>query len=273
MHITFDDEFNTFSRYVDTRGNITCSAGGMGTWQTVYDFCSRTIASNDEAEVYIDPGFLSYLKKESAAEAEVDSDNPFSISDGVLAIKATTSTPQIHNAVGEWAQYTSGLITTQFSFSQTYGYFETRMKLPKGRGLWPAFWLLPTDKAWPPEIDALEAFGDTSVNGQGGPTMIHYGSISTIKSENCGAWHNVGVDVTAGFHTYGVDIEPTGITYYFDGQAYATCPPNSETDKPFYILIDLAIGGPSSWPGAPDTSTTWPRYLYVDYVRAYQHSS
>jgi beta-glucanase (GH16 family) len=76
--------------------------------------------------------------------------------------------------------------------------------------------------------------------------------------------------VTAGFHTYGVDWEPDGITYYFDGTPYASCPPNPAADKPFYILINLAVGGVGSWPGVPTASTTWPAELKIDYVRAYQ---
>jgi beta-glucanase (GH16 family) len=270
MTMTFDDEFNSFSRYADSSGNVTCQSGGTGTWQTVYDFCSRTNSANNEAEVYIDPAFLAFLKKESIALAEVDTNNPFSISNGILAIKANPSSQQVLSAVGPWAQYTSGMITTEYSFSQTYGYFEIRAKLPAGSGLWPAFWLLPVDKSWPPEIDAMEAFGDTSPTGQGGRTMIHYASHSQVSSESCGAWHNVGVDITQGFHTYGVDIEPQGITYYFDGTPYATCPSNSGTNKPFYMLVNLAVGGKGSWPGTSTIANMWPAYLDVDYVRAYQ---
>jgi beta-glucanase (GH16 family) len=270
MRMTFDEEFNTFSRYVDANGNVTCDPGGTGIWQTVYYFCSRTSPSNDEAEVYIDPGFLAYLKNESESTAETDSDNPFAISNGILSIKAAPSSQQVLSAVGSWAKYTSGMITTQFSFSQQYGYFEMRAKLPAGKGLWPAFWLLPVNKAWPPEIDALEAFGAPNPQGEGGLTMIHYGSHALTSAENCGGWHDVGVDITQGFHTYGVDVEPTGITYYFDGKPYTTCPANSAVTEPLYMIVNLAVGGTGSWPGTPGSSNVWPAYLYVDYVRAYQ---
>jgi beta-glucanase (GH16 family) len=270
MTRTFDDEFNTFNRYTDVSGNVTCSSGGVGTWQTVYYFCSRTNPGNAEAEVYTDPSFWAYLKSEPLSTAETDSDNPFSISDGVLSIKAAPASQQVTSAVGSWAQYTSGMITTQYSFSQKYGYFEMRAELPVGKGLWPAFWLLPTSQAWPPEIDALEAFGDPNPSGDGGNTMIHYGSHSLQSAENCGGWYNVNTNITTGFHTYGVNIEPSGITYYFDGNAYATCPANSEANQPFYMIINLAIGSSASWPGAPDASTPWPATLKVDYVRAYQ---
>jgi beta-glucanase (GH16 family) len=267
MFQTFNEDFNTFSRYVDAKGNITCEAGGKGTWQTVYNFCSRTQPSNGEEEVYIDPGFIAFLKKISTTTAETDIDNPFSISNGILAIRATPSSPQILQAVGSWAKHTSGLITTEFSFFQTYGYFEMRAKLPPGKGLWPAFWLLPKDETWPPEIDVLEAFGDVGVNGDGGKTLIHYASHGVKKIDGCGAWHDVGVDLSADFHTYGVNIEPDKITWYFDRKPYASCHPNPDTNKPFYMLINLAVGG---WPGSPDANTPFPAYMYIDYVRAYQ---
>jgi beta-glucanase (GH16 family) len=268
MHLTFDDEFNDFSRYVDSAGNVTCDPGGSGTWQTVYDFCSRTISSNYEAEVYLDPSFLSYFN--STHQIQTQTASPFSINNGVLSIEAAPIDPNIASAVGEWAKYTSGLITTQFSFSQTYGYFEMRAKLPLGKGLWPAFWLLPTNKQWPPEIDAVEAFGGPNPTGQGGVSTIHYQSILTDQTKSCGAWVNIKKNITQDFHSYGVDVEKNGITYYFDGQAYAQCPPNPESDQPFYMLIDLAVGSPQSWPGSPESSNNWPAFLNVDYVRAYQ---
>lgn len=100
--------------------------------------------------------------------------------------------------------------------------------------------------------------------------MIHYGSHALVANQSCGGWYNVGVDITAAFHTYGVDIEPTGITYFFDGKPYATCPANSATDKKFYMIINLAVGASGAWPSAPDAANVWPANLYVDYVRAYQ---
>lgn len=270
MHRTFNGTFSVFSRYVDKNGNVTCNPGGVGIWQTVYYFCSRTSAGNNEAEVYIDPGFLAYLKHESTAAAATSPDNPFSTSNGILAIRAEPSNSLIQNAVGSWAKYTSGMITTQFSFSQTYGYFEMRAKLPAGKGLWPAFWLLPTNKHWPPEVDAMEAFGGPNPNGKGGVTWIHYGSHALVAKQNCGGWYNTGINLTTSFNTYGVDIEPTGITYYFDGKAYARCPANSATDSPFYMIANLAVGGPGSWPGEPTSANVWPAHLYIQYIRAYQ---
>lgn len=267
MKMTFHDEFNALSRYLDANGNVSCASGGKGTWQTVYNFCSRTQFGNNEEQVYTDPGFLAYLKKESATSSEVDPDNPFSVSRGVLAIKAAPSSLAVQKAAGSWAKYTSGLITTQFSFTQTYGYFEARMKVPAGAGLWPAFWLLPIDETWPPEIDAMETFGDVGVTGEGGRSKIHYASHALTKDASCGVWYDAGVDLTSDFHVYGVNVEQDVITYYLDRKPYAVCQANPDAHKPFYMLLNLAVGG---WPGSPTAQTKWPAYLYIDYVRAYQ---
>ena len=268
MHLTFADEFTSFSRYTDSKGNITCEPGGVGTWQTVYHFCSRTIPSNFEAEIYIDQNFLDYLAQSTGNTTAATS--PFTISNSILNIEAKPADAVITKAAGAWAKYTSGLITTQFSFAQQYGYFEMRAQMPAGSGLWPAFWLLPVDKSWPPEIDVMEAFGGKNSNHEGGVTSIHYASHTVKKGGLCGDWHDVGVDITKGFHTYGVNWQPDTITYFFDGVAYATCPGNGDANQPFYLLVNLAVGSSASWPGSPSAATPWPAVMQVDYVRAYQ---
>ncbi len=273
MHLTFSEEFDELSLYVDKNGKTTCESGGVGRWQTVLHFCSRTIWTNHEAELYIDPSFLSYWK-DKRPEGSITSISPFSIEKGILSIMANPAEKEIQTIAGPWAQYTSGLLTTEFSFSQTYGYFEMRAKFPKGEGLWPAFWLLPIDETWPPEIDIVEFFGGKNEENQGGLTMIHNAShiVDPKLSKYCGTWHDMKVDVTKDFHTYGVNWQPDGITYYFDGKPYTTCPPNPLANKPFYILVNLAVGGAGSWPGTPDSSNLWPAYVYIDYIRAYSHN-
>jgi len=271
MKMTFSDEFDTFSRYLDANGNVTCDPDGTGTWQTVYYDCRRTTAANNEAQEYIDPNFISYFNSVTSTANPTSATNPFSVSDGILSIEAAPSDQPLKDVLGSWAQYTSGMITTEHSFSQTYGYFEIRAQVPAGRGLWPAFWLLPADKSWPPEIDAMESFGATNpASGEGSATMIHYASHVPPDNQTCGAWYDTNVDVTAGFHTYGVDWEPNAITYYFDGTPYATCPGNPAANKPFYMIVNLAVGGNGSWPGPADATTKFPAYLNIDYVRAYQ---
>src|SRR5476649_2281750 len=136
--LSFDHEFNTFT---------SSPSGANGAWQTTFYFGGRTLSGNGEQEFYSDSSVGS---------------NPFSLQNGALQISATPG----GNSAG--LPYTSGLITTEGNFTQTYGYFEMRAQLPAGQGMWPAFWLLPADKSWPPELDPLEAFGATNANGEGG---------------------------------------------------------------------------------------------------------
>ena len=267
MHLTFEDNFDSLDFYTDGKGNIACQEGGVGRWQTVYHFCSRTIFANKEAQLYTDKIFFDYLARQGSTTT---TPLPFSTENGILSIEARPIDPIVQKAVGPWAKYTSGLLTTQFSFSQIYGYFEMRAKLPKGKGVWPAFWLLPTDRTWPPEIDVMEAFGGSNRFHEGGPTEIHYATHAVKKDESCGAWMDFATDVTDTFHTYGVLWEATGVTYYFDGTPYAHCAITGDFHKPFYMLLNVAVGGEDSWPGAPDTTTVWPARMEVDYVRAFQ---
>jgi len=270
MTLTFNEDFKSFKQYTDADGNISCGPGGSGIWQTVYHFCSRTNASNFEAELYIDPQFIAHLKKVLPIEAQSDPDNPFSTDNGILTITAKPSSKEVIEAAGWWAKYTSGFISTQFSFSQQYGYFEMRAKMPKGKGLWPAFWLLPIDKSWPPEIDVMEFFGDVNEKGEGGLTKIHYASHAIEKGKSCGEWADMGVDLTVEFHTYGVKWEPSGFIFYFDDKPYATCPTNTDANQPMYLVANLAVGGAGSWPGEPNSATVWPSEMNIDYIRAYK---
>jgi beta-glucanase (GH16 family) len=233
--LTFDDEFNAFSW-----------AGTGGTWQTNFYFGGRSLPSNGELEFYSD------------ASVGV---NPFAIQNGALDI---TASPSTNVAASGGLPYTSGLITTQTSFSQTYGYFEMRAQLPSGQGMWPAFWLLPADKSWPPELDPLEAFGAPNANGEGGATQFHLGTISSNGAQNFGTWIDTGVNLTQGYHKFGLLWDPQHLTYFFDGQQVAQTATPSDMNKPMYMLANLAVGG--NWVGAPAGETA---QLKIDYIRAY----
>lgn len=141
--------------------------------------------------------------------------------------------------------YRSGLITTQNLFTQRHGYFEMRAKLPAGRGLWPAFWLLPAGGGWPPEIDVMEVLGHepdtlhTSVHWtQGG----HKSTIQRIRV----------TDMSLGFHSFAVSWQPEVISWFFDGQEVARTPTPKELTEPMYLLANLAVDGKGSWLGPPD---------------------
>jgi beta-glucanase (GH16 family) len=231
---TFDDEFNSFT---------SSPTGGAGTWQTTFYFGGRTLSSNGEQEFYSDSSVGV---------------NPFSLQNGALQITASPGS----NPAG--LPYNSGLITTEGEFTQTYGYFEMRAKLPAGQGLWPAFWLLPADKSWPPELDPLEAFGATNANGEGGANKIHVGEISSNSWQSNGSWITTPANITTGYHSYGVDWESDHVTYYFDGQQVAQFNTPADMNKPMYMLANLAAGG--TWPGGVGGESG---QLSIDYIRAY----
>jgi beta-glucanase (GH16 family) len=253
--LTFQDEFGSFNRWT---GN-----GSDGTWKTWFYFGDRSLPSNGERQYYMDPD----VKGSGSQPLGV---NPFSViadptqaGDNSLRIEGKPTDPAVKSKIWGY-DYTSGLITTEPTFSQTYGYFEMRAKLPEGKGLWSAFWLLPTDKSWPPEIDALEFFGGTNSRGEGGVTEYHWGAIG-----GKGGWKDVGVDVTQDYHTYGVKWEKDFLTYYFDGQEIAKAPTPADAHKPMYMLANLAIGG--NWPESPNGSTKFPANMDIDYIRAYSN--
>ncbi|HWU04489.1 MAG TPA: Ig-like domain-containing protein [Novosphingobium sp.] len=248
MKQTFGDEFNSLS-LVQTGG----------TWATRYGIAptnsvlARTLATNGEQQIYMD----QYYSGSSSSSLNI---NPFSISNGVLTITAAPTPTQDLQYLSNYA-YTSGLLTTRQSFSQEYGYFEIKAKLPSGTGFWPAFWLLPADGSWPPEIDVFET-GGSDPN-----TALITTHWTNSSKANLYEQDKVNVDTTQ-WHTYGVNWGPNTITYYIDGVAVAEiATPDSLKGKEMYMLLDLAVGG---WSGTPTSGAT--AQMLVDYVHAYATS-
>ena len=130
--LTFDEEFNSLSISQDA--------------STIWSDIRR----HSRMSLYADIGF-----GDSAFVDPASGINPFSLQNGALDITAVPAGPDIVGP-GQWA---SGLITTQYTFAQQYGYFEVRAMLPSDVGVWPAFWMLPASGAWPPELDVFEAYG------------------------------------------------------------------------------------------------------------------
>lgn len=226
---SFSDTFTTFSQ-APVEGRK---------WMTSLADHARSIPSNAEQEFYTD--------------ASVGRD-PFKVAPDGLHITAMKEA----NPLG--LAYTSGVITTFGSFSQLYGYFEARMKLPAGKGLWPAFWLLPKDNTWPPELDVMEMLGDR-------PSRLYATAHTKIGGPNVGTSHVIDIADGTAFHTYGVDWTPETLTWYYDGQRVASEPTPKDMHKPMYLLINLAVGG--KWPGYPDASTVLPADMVVAWVKAY----
>ncbi len=166
-------------------------------------------------------------------------------------------------------KYTSVRMETISTFSQTYGLFEARIKFPPGSGLWPAFWLEGTDiykVGWPAsgEVDVEESNSKNPYLITGfahAPKFGHRAELTVPKP------------MTSGFHTYGVAWTPKGITWYFDGYAFGhmSLYKGSPFDKPFFIILNLAVGG--GYPGSVTSSTPFPAKMVVAWVRVYKKLS
>ncbi len=169
--------------------------------------------------------------------------------------------------------YTSAKLDTQGKFDHLYGRFEARIKIPKGQGIWPAFWMLGNDigtAGWPTcgEVDIMENIGKEpsavhgSLHGPGGGDFT-----GTYTMPNSGK-------LADAFHVYAVEWEMNVVRFYFDDQNYATRKPSDLPsgakwvyDHPFFIILNVAVGG--NWPGSPDGTTQFPQTMIVDYVRVY----
>jgi beta-glucanase (GH16 family) len=243
LELTFHDEFDQFRP----------RRGQAGVWRTSFgdgsktDVGARTLAANKEVQVYVDRDWA-----DAAGPIGLD---PFTIRDGVLHIRGDRAPAGLTPRLGGYA-YTSGLITTQPSFRQTYGYFEMRAALPRGKGLWPAFWLLPADLSWPPEIDVMESVGDPSR----AYVTAHskHGKAQGIETRLSGE----------GFHTFAVAWDAKNLVWYVDGAEIGRQPTPPDVNKPMYLLANLAMGG--DWAGAPDETTAFPATYAIDYIRAYR---
>lgn len=176
----------------------------------------------------------------------------------------------------EGSNYTSAKILTKGKFEQTYGRFEARIRLPYGQGMWPAFWLLGgniDEVKWPNsgEIDIMENRGQepTITNGTvHGPG--YSGGLAISKSYDL-----VNDRFDTGFHVFGIEWGPKYINFYVDDVLYNQITPEDVTgewvfDHPFYIIINLAVGG--SFVGAPNSETSFPQTMLVDYVRVYKNN-
>ncbi|MEO2052944.1 MAG: glycoside hydrolase family 16 protein [Allomuricauda sp.] len=176
----------------------------------------------------------------------------------------------------EGSQYTSARLVTKDKFEQQYGRFEARIRLPYGQGIWPAFWMLGADideNPWPGagEIDIMEYRGQN-------PTVL----IGTVHGPGYSGGESISKEYTlpndrfdTGFHIFGIEWGPEYINFYVDDVLYNQITPEDVTgqwvfDKPFYILMNLAVGG--TFVGSPNQETIFPQTMIVDYVRVYKYN-
>jgi beta-glucanase (GH16 family) len=176
------------------------------------------------------------------------------------------------------ADYTSARLRTKNLGDWTYGRMEMRARLPIGQGLWPAFWMLPTDEVYggwasSGEIDIMEYRGQEPNKVLG---TIHYGG---TYPDNQSSGHTKVLssgDFHSDFHVFALEWEPTELRWYVDGQLYGTQTKWSSAggsfpapfDQPFHLLLNVAVGG--YFVGDPNASTQFPQQMVVDYVRVYR---
>ncbi len=177
------------------------------------------------------------------------------VHDGVLTLRS-----QKRSMGGR--PYTSGLVETKGKFSQKYGRFEIRAKLPKGKGIWPAHWLLPAVNKWPPEIDIMEMLGHEPNRVYG---TVHWGTYPNNKHSGSSY---IGPDFSEDFHIFAIEWEPDEIRWYVDGEEFYNFTTESYIpQETMRIILNTAVGG--DWPGNPDATTVFPQYHDIDYVRVY----
>ena len=242
-------------------------------WEDQFE--GETLNRDDWNVELHDPGWVN-----NELQSYVDSPENIYIEDGSLVLKPVEKV----NEDGT-VSYTSGRVNTQNKHDFKYGLFEARVKVPEGQGFLPAFWMMPTNEnlygQWPRcgEIDIMEVLGNDTDTSYG---TIHYGN---PHSESQGSYTLEEGTFSDEYHVFDVEWEPGKISWYVDGKLihtesswYSATEGQGEItypapfDQPFYIILNLAVGG--NWPGNPDETTdiTGSAY-YIDYVKVYQKDS
>ncbi|HKL90152.1 MAG TPA: glycoside hydrolase family 16 protein [Allomuricauda sp.] len=242
--------------------------------QTVARFTELTLSEEFDTDGQPNPSIWGYEIGTGEngwgnQELQYYTDRPenVNIQNGVLLITAREES-------FEGSSYTSARLVTKDKFEQRYGRFEARIRLPYGQGIWPAFWMLGADideNPWPGagEIDIMEYRGQS-------PTVL----IGSVHGPGYSGGDAISKEFTlsndrfdTGFHIFGIEWGPEYVNFYVDDVLYNQITPEDVTgpwvfDKPFYILMNLAVGG--NFVGSPNEETEFPQTMLVDYVRVYE---
>jgi beta-glucanase (GH16 family) len=246
--LAFKDEFNGASGAPVDTTKWTSETGGSG-W------------GNQELQYYTN-----------------STDNAYQDGTGSLVIKAIKLTAPL--TLTCWygpCQYTSARLITKGKFEQKYGKFEARIKIPRGQGMWGAFWMLGNNidtVGWATcgEIDIMENIGRE-------PSIVH----GTVHGPGYAGANGIGASFSLpnnslfadDFHVYSTEWSENLIRFYVDGTLYKTITPSDIPqgstwvyDHPFFTILNFAVGGP--WGGNPDQTSAFPQTMMVDYVRIYK---
>jgi beta-glucanase (GH16 family) len=262
LHRTFHDDFD---EHPLSKGRWVPHYAGGAAWPDARywggdgsDF-KRQTAYNGEQQIYVDPRYSG----RAATPLGLD---PFKVKDGILSIIASRTPPALKPVLFN-NEYTSGILTTQGTFSQKYGYFEIRSKIPIGIGVWPAFWLLADDGGWPPEIDVMEGRGQQ----RGDMVMTtHWRIPATGVVQRCG-FDFLVPDASVDFHDYGVLWERDRLTYFIDRKPVSEIKVPVGFDDPMYMIVNLAMGS-KNFQGVGFVNAQSPATVAfeIDRISAYQ---
>jgi beta-glucanase (GH16 family) len=169
--------------------------------------------------------------------------------------------------------FESGMIRSKLS--QQYGYFEARLRVPKGRGLWTSFELLPADAVWPPSITVAAVVNNRPEASRTSYHLLSGPAVGPAVASRLDRWsgYTIPADLADGFHVFAVDWTPTTVVHYVDGEKVAEHPfrwvhEDGRGAGPAQLVISLAVG--SEWAGPPMEASDFPAAVEVDYIRVYK---
>src|SRR5712692_7501575 len=265
LHRTFHDDFDGHPLLKEKW--VPHYAGGAAWPQARYwggdgsDFKRKT-TYNGEQQIYVDPRYGGRATTPLGLD-------PFKIQNGVLAIVATRTPPALKSVLFN-NEYVSGILTTQSRFSQKYGYFEIRSKIPVGTGVWPAFWMLADDGGWPPEIDVMEGRGQRP----GDLVMTtNWRKAATGLVESCGFDFSLP-DASTDFHDYCVLWMRDRLIYFIVRKPVSDIKVPIGFDDQMYMIVNLAMGSKYfQGVGFVDAESTVTVEFEIDRISAYQFDS
>jgi len=190
------------------------------------------------------------------------------VADGVLTLSAIREDNE--GANGRRHHFSSGMVSTgpasyqgTAGLSFTHGYVEMRARVPAGSGLWPSFWMLPTDFESKPEIDIMQVLGDS-------PTKLHVhlhtvDTTGVVKSYGSGSTES---DLSQDWHVYGLLWTNDALVWYLDGTEVWRYGGGDIPNEPMYLVANLTVGG--DYAGPPDPATAFPATFEIDFIRIWQ---
>jgi beta-glucanase (GH16 family) len=231
-------------------------------WKLVWSDEFNYTGLPDSAKWGYDVGYIANNELQYYMKARLDNSI---VSNGNLMIIGKKETYNNYN-------YTSARLITDGKSSWKYGKVEARIKLPKGQGMWPAFWMLGQnihDVGWPEcgEIDIMEHINNED--------LLH-GTLHWYNAKHVSSGQSTPCDVTK-YHNYSIEWDKDAVRLLLDGAKYWEVNIKDNVNnteafhKPHFIILNLAIGG--DWPKNPDATTIFPDTMFVDYVRVYQNIS